>query len=230
MLKKHRVAYLVLALLLLAAGFGNLLRPNRALAAMSPALDLELMIPHAFGDWNEVRQPVALIVDPRQQQTLERTYAQILQRVYVNRDGDRLMLSISYGTDQRRDMAVHFPEVCYPAQGFNLMRVSDGVIETTQHYLQVRRLETQFGNDRHEPVTYWMTVGDAVVIGSAERRLAELRYGLKQIIPDGVLVRVSSIGSDTSHQFAVQEKFVVALLASLSREPLSRLVGVSRDH
>ena len=32
--------------------------------------------------------------------------------------GRQIMLSIAYGEDQRDGMKLHYPEVCYPAQGF----------------------------------------------------------------------------------------------------------------
>ena len=91
----------------------------------------------------------------------------------------------------------------------------------------MRRLTTRLG-ERSEPVTYWLTVGDAIVQSTFDRRLAEIRLGLTGQIPDGLLFRVSSIDTDPARAFAMQQKFVADMMAAVpapARKQLSGLVA-----
>ena len=40
------------------------------------------------------------------------------------------MLSLAYGDDQRADLTAHKPEVCYPAQGFQLHANKEDGLQT----------------------------------------------------------------------------------------------------
>ncbi|MNN55445.1 hypothetical protein D3C81_1703200 [compost metagenome] len=55
--------------------------------------------------------------------------------------------------------------------------------------------------------------------------MQELRYGLSGAIPDAMLVRVSSIDSDTGAAYAVQEGFVRAMLLSMKPQDRARIIG-----
>ena len=79
---------------------------------------------------------------------------------------------------------------------------------------------------RHEPVTYWTTIGTHVVLSAIDKKLEELRYGLKGDIPDGMLFRVSSIDTNTQSAFALQESFVRDLLNSLEPTLRKRISGL----
>ena len=139
------------------------------------------------------------------------------------------MLSMAYGDDQRGGLQAHRPEVCYPAQGFKLGTVEDGVLATSFGNIEVRRLRTSLGA-RSEPITYWLTVGDQIIRSGFDRRIAEIRLGLTGQIPDGLLFRVSSIDTDTARAFSMQQKFVVDMMNSVppkQRKQLSGLTGVA---
>jgi hypothetical protein len=83
--------------------------------------------------------------------------------------------------------------------------------------LPVRRLNTGLRR-RKEPVTYWMTVSDEAVLPGGSRVLAQARHGLRGAIPDGVLVRVSSLDPDPLRAYASHDRFVREWLASSPRE------------
>ena len=59
-----------------------------------------------------------------------------------------------------------------------------------------------------------------------DKRLAEIRHGLRGEIVDGMLVRVSSINIDTAAAFALQDQFIRDLLASLTPAARHRLAAV----
>ena len=135
------------------------------------------------------------------------------------------MLSIAYGSDQRGGLQAHKPEVCYPAQGFLLRKNVAGTLATAAGEIPVRRLYTTLGN-RHEPVTYWFTIGDRAVEGKLQKRLVELSFGLTGRIPDGMLFRVSSIDPDEARAYRMQDDFVRQLLDSVPPPARKRLAGL----
>lgn len=201
------------------------LTPREKLADLGPKLDLEAMFPRQFGNWRVDESVVPLQADPGTTALLNRLYNQILSRTYVNAQGERIMLLIAYGGDQRESMQVHKPEVCYPAQGFRVVQEAEGRLDTGLGAIPVRRLVAVLGT-RVEPITYWMTIGDKVDQGSnALRKLEQIKYGLTGKIPDGLLFRVSSISPDASGAYRAQADFVRAVLPSLSNQDRARIIG-----
>ena len=93
-------------------------------------------------------------------------------------------------------------------------------------HLPVRRLETKFSTIRPEPVTYWTVVGDQLTLSVFDKRVAEIGHGLRGEIVDGMLVRVSSIGSDTAAAFALQDQFIRDLLTGLRPADRMRLAAL----
>ncbi|MBC7162750.1 MAG: EpsI family protein [Immundisolibacter sp.] len=209
--------------MLAAAGLAYAMKPTRMVAG-ADTFQLESAIPRQFGAWTEQKQQVQ-IVDPRQQETIDRIYSQVLMRSYVNGEGVRVMLSIAYGDNQEDDLQVHRPEVCYPAQGAQLLSTVNASLPTPWGEIPIRRLTTQFG-PRHEPVTYWVMVGDRAIIGSLQGKLAQMRYGFRGQIPDGMLVRASTIDPDDERAFAQQARFLQDLLAAVPPETRKRLSGL----
>jgi EpsI family protein len=76
--------------------------------------------------------------------------------------------------------------------------------------MRVRRLVAQL-DSRTEPITYWMVIGERVTITGTETKLAQLSYGLRGQIPDGILMRVSSIDRDSAAAFELQQRFIAQL-------------------
>ncbi|MBX3606139.1 MAG: EpsI family protein [Piscinibacter sp.] len=220
-----RRAWLAFGAMALAAGSAVALTPRRKLATLLQRPELRSAVPEAFPGWRLDPAAGTALVNPQQEATLARVYQQVLARTYLSDAGERVMLSLTYGEDQRSDMALHYPEVCYPAQGFALRSNRLGALRLPEGLLPVRRLETALGPQRPEPVTYWTTVGEYHSLGALDRRLIELRYGLEGLIPDGYLFRVSSIGLDSAGEFARQDRFVQALLAGLAPAPREALTG-----
>jgi len=86
------------------------------------------------------------------------------------------------------------------------------------------RLETNLGQ-RHEPVTYWNVIGSNVTTSLLDKRLTDLRYTLTGRIPDGILVRVSSIDKATDNAYAVQRQFAAELMQAIAPENRNRFMG-----
>lgn len=213
---------------LMAASFAGAAawRPTAKLADQRAKVDLETMFPKTFGDWRvDDRMPVQLI-SPDTQAMLNKIYNQTLSRTYVNGKGERIMLSVAYGGDQSDGTRAHRPEVCYPAQGFQITSSSQGVVRLGDHDLRVRRLQSRLGG-RVEPLIYWITVGERTTLSGTEQKLAQLAYTVRGVVPDGMLVRVSSIDPDAARAWGMQAGFVNELAAAVTPDVRPRLFGVA---
>lgn len=210
--------------MLLATGIAVALRPTQLMAEIGTSLDLEKIVPQTFGEWQELRQS-GQIVNPQLQQTLDKFYAQVLSRLYVNSKGEAVMLSIAYGKDQSDEKQVHYPEVCYPAQGFQVLSTEKGSAKTDFGDIRVKRLLTELGA-RKEPITYWTTVGEQVVLSGYEAKKVQLSYGFNGYIPDGLIFRVSSVDNDSEKAFKLQQTFISDLIKNISPSDRLRLAGI----
>ena len=201
------------------------LTPTQRLADLRGKPDLEALVPRQFGDWHEEKVTFATIINPQQEEQLLRIYSQTLNRTYVNSRGQRVMLSLAYGEDQRGGMQMHYPEVCYPAQGFQLQSQQQGLMNVEGRDIRVKRLATQMGTARRESVTYWTLLGDQTFSGSIAKKMAEMRYGLHGVIADGLLFRVSSIEADPSAGYVLHETFTREMMGAVPADVRLRLIG-----
>ena len=207
-----------------AAGFAA--RPSARTEGATKTLSLETMVPKSFGDWIMLPEQASQIVNPQVQEKLDQIYNQILSRTYLHKDGYRIMLSLAYGGDQRGGLQAHRPEVCYPGQGFQLGLMEDGALPTSYGVIDVRRLQTSLGT-RKEPVTYWFTVGDRVVNGKMDKRIAEIRLALTGQVPDGMLFRISSIDADSGRAFERQQEFAAQMMSAVPSKVRKQLSGLT---
>lgn len=211
--------------MLLAALLAANLKPTRRLADQNGPIALESRVPAQFDGWRLDDRIVPILPDPQQQATLDKIYSQSLSRTYVNGHGQRVMLTIAYGSVQSDTLQVHKPEVCYASQGFQVDSPADAVLPTDAGDIPVKRLVAVNGL-RIEPITYWILIGDKVTGGgSLAWKLAQLKLGFQGVIPDGLLFRVSSIGSDQQAEYALQRDFVNALLNAMSEADRRRFIG-----
>ena len=218
-------ALVALALMLLALVAAQAWRPSVRLADRHAPVDLAQWFPAEFGGWAIDTEMPLQLVSPEAQVGLDAVYHQTLGRSYRNPQGQRIMLSVAYGGDQSDATRAHRPEVCYPAQGFEIVERNSSEIALGQRRLRVRQLLTRQGG-RVEPVTYWITVGHHVTLSGTEQKLAQLSYSLRGVIPDGMLVRVSSIDSDAAHAYRVQAAFVSAMVQAMAADRQSRVIGL----
>lgn len=217
-------ALLICLLMAATAAMAHYARPTVKIADSGPRVDLETLFPREFGDWRiDDRTPV-ILPSPDLQAKLDAIYNQVLSRTYVNSQGERIMLSVAYGGDQSDGTSAHRPEVCYPAQGFQVLGNEIAAIDIDGRSMPVRRLQSRLG-PRYEPITYWIVVGDRVVTSGTQQKLAQLRYGVRGQIPDGMLVRVSSIGTDPKAAHGLQARFVSEMVKSIDSERRLRIVG-----
>lgn len=228
-MNKSMTKSIVLAVLMVStAALTQAVAPTKKMADQRAKFDLQTQVPSAFGGWSVDPNVVPLQVDPSTQARLDKIYNQTLSRTYINKDGERIMLSIAYGGDQGDNMGVHKPEVCYVAQGFNVRDAHMNDLPTPFGTLPVKQLLATAGA-RSEPITYWINVGNAVRRPGLDQRLEELKIGLTGTVADGMLVRVSSIDTDTDKAYKLHAAFVRELVAAMPPQDRARLIGVFRD-
>lgn len=208
-----------------AAGLALALKPTAKIADTEPAIDLVTLIPEKFGDWSIDETLVPINVNPEVQAKLDKIYGQTLSRTYVNAEGRKVMLSIAYGANQGSDdFQVHRPEYCYSAQGFQVKKGWEDRLAFGSSSLPIQRLEA-FQGSRNEPITYWITIGDKATLPGIGRKLTQLSYGLTGKIPDGMLIRVSSISDNAKQEYQLQDQFVNDMLNAVDPAQRARLTG-----
>ncbi|MEQ1721488.1 MAG: exosortase-associated protein EpsI, B-type [Nitrosomonas sp.] len=225
-MKKSMITSFFLGVLMIfSAALTLALTPTEKMADLQEKINLDVMIPSQFADWKIDQSITPLQVDADTQAKLDKLYNQILARTYINSHGNRIMLSIAYGGDRGDNLSLHKPEVCYYVQGFEISNNSFKQLNTDYGFLPTKRLLAVKGN-RNEPITYWVTVGDKAVLPGLEQKMQQLKYGLTGKIPDGMLVRVSSVDQDTDNAYKVQDFFIRDLLLAVQNKDRLRLIGV----
>jgi EpsI family protein len=225
-MKKPFIINLTLGVtMILTAALTTAMTPTTKVADLRDTLDLEALIPSSFDDWRLDTSIVPLQIDPKTQAQLDKLYNQVLARTYVNSEGARVMLSVAYGGDQSDHLSLHKPEVCYLAQGFEIKQ--NAAVETTTQFggLPSRRLLAVRGN-RYEPITYWVTIGDKAVLSGVGQKLQQIRYGFSGKVPDGMLVRVSTLDANTDQAYRMHTTFIQDMLASMDVPARDRLIGI----
>jgi exosortase B len=212
-------AVVMLVAMLLTVAAAHALTP--AVVHGKITMPLADSVPKHFGDWTEVpslmSQADLSTTDDGARDT-EQPYDDVLMRTYQNKDGVQIMLALAYAKEQRQDVKLHLPEICYPAQGYKVLSLArlslpvgaNGAAVPGKHMLAS-------GNNRTEAVTYWTRIGDAYPEGGLAMRMKIFRDGLAGSVADGILVRSSILVHDEAEAgkaYAIQEQFLTQLVAS----------------
>lgn len=215
----------LLASMAAGAAAAEAMKPRERLSLTKDPIQLEQQVPTVLNGWRVDTSIIPLLPDAGLQEKLDALYSQLLARTYVNATGQRVMLSIAYGADQSSEStAVHRPEFCYSAQGFRVSDAGRHSLTLGTRQIQVQRLIGRMGS-RYEPITYWVTLDERASLPGLNRKLDQLRYGLRGLIPDGMLIRVSTIGLQQDESFAVQQAFLEALYEAVPAAVRARYFG-----
>jgi EpsI family protein len=206
-----RLSPALLFCLALMAGTWLLARwmiPTHYMADDRERMELSEVVPREFGDWREEPSGAIVVADPTIEETMNKLYSEVLNRTFVDSQGNRVMLSIAYGKNQNSNStAAHRPEFCYSAQGFLVERHGKRPLVLNDHEIPTARLVGKLA-ERIEPITYWVTLDDTPALPGLSRKLQQLKYGLQGKIADGMLVRLSTIGDAKETEFAIHDRFV----------------------
>lgn len=220
-----RVGLLILALMFAAAASAIAMKPERMAPDPADRVDYENLIPRTFGTWSMLPADITSVVNPQQQEVLDRIYSQIISRAYRDsQTGQIIMLAVAYGEEQSKQSQVHFPEVCYPAQGFQIAKSAKDELTIQENIIPVTRLVAT-SEERNEPITYWIRLGKKVVRGNLEQKITTIREGLAGRVSDGLLFRVSSISKENAKAYQLHDRFAADLLQAIPPDSRYLLIG-----
>jgi EpsI family protein len=219
--------------LLTSAVLAEVLAPRELMARASASLDLQQVIPKQFGPWKLVPDITPVTPDDPEgyvepDARSGRIYSQEVGRTYTDGDGHIVMLMVAYGPVQNYRLKAHRPEMCYTAAGFQV----SGKIGASVSYrddaqpIKMTRLIAK-RESRFEPISYWMRVGNDITTGIVDRQLVRLKYGLRGLIPDGALIRVSTVGIPQEASYRLQDQFIRDLLAAVAPQDRKFFTGQS---
>lgn len=205
---------------LLAAGTAYAMKPRHQIEYLRGA-QLETLVPKTFAGWEFVA--ASGLVLPPQDQLQDKLYTQLLTRTYVDAAGDQMMLLIAYNGSQDGVVQVHRPEVCYPASGFQLTSIAEHVIPLTPQLSLPSRFIVAETGLRREEIIYWTRLGNAFPRQWSDQRWAVFQQNLRGDIPDGLLVRISSVRPNVGA--AKLDGFARDLYANVGAQMRRVLVG-----
>lgn len=224
----NRRSAIVTGAMLATAGLSDWATPRRMMAIESPLPDLGSLIPLRLGGWWGEDASRHQLVAADVKAVLDHLYQQTLSRLYRHPQAGLIMLSAAYGGDQSDATRVHRPEVCYPAQGFVMGPVQRNTLTLGRlphrQRLPVSRVTAKLGS-RVEPITYWIMVGHRVATRSLEQKVIQMRYGFTGVVPDGLLMRVSSLSVDGEQAWWAHHRFIDALFMAVANEHRARVFG-----
>lgn len=233
-MKANKVQFIAASVALLAAAvLASVLTPHTLMAQASATMNLETIIPKQFGTWTMV--PNIAPVTPAEpegyvqpDENSSKIYSQEVGRGYTDGHGNIVMLMVAYGPVQNFRLKAHRPEICYTAAGFRVsgktgaeVQYRDGAPPLPVVHIVAER------ESRFEPISYWMRVGNDITTGIVDRQLVRLKYGLRGIIPDGALMRVSTVGLQKEASYRLQDQFIRDLLDALAPQDRRFFIGTT---
>ena len=173
---------------------------------------LENLVPKSIGPWNYVA--ASGLVVPPDDQLVQAVYSQLLTRVYWDGETSPVMLLIAQSGSQTGFLQIHRPETCYTAGGYKISEVMPHPIRVGPKVVSANMMDASSGGPT-EHVVYWTRVGRMMPMSWKEQKLAVAEQNLQRIVPDAILVRVSSVSDDRDAALAAIDRFVRAMLDSV---------------
>ncbi len=217
--------FLAIAMIFAAAMAARAMIPHNKLGKAPTQEELDRMIPRNFGQWT-YEPDVRLVEPPGSDALSKQIYNAELARGYRDPDGRLIMFLVAYGASQSDRLQLHRPEICYAAQGFRVEKLTtvDLDLGAGLPELPVRHM-TALRENRVEPITYWMRLGDTVATNAVDRQILKVEYGLRGYIADGALIRLSTVGLPPEQAFELQTRFLGDFLRSVDAETRRFLIG-----
>jgi EpsI family protein len=192
-----------------------------------PSTRLDELLPSSFGSWRIDPVSRAFVRGSDLQGKLVSFYDDLLERTFVDDAGYRIMLSIAYvaqAFDDGSTLQVHLPEICYRVSGYRLGETARSSLALPDRAVPVMQLEASLPG-RHEPLTYWVVVGGAVVNDHGRMRKQRMLAALRREPLDSMLVRVSSIDQDAARAYRKQFEFSASLAEAMPVTKRARIFG-----
>lgn len=204
-----------------ASALAFTLQPRTPQAAST--LPLDTIVPPRIGAFREATPEDFVLPTPGP--LTERTYVDLLTRLYRAEGRPPVMLLIARGRAGDPGMSVHRPERCYRAAGFSVDVARTLPLPAPFPLGAEAVCMTAHRDDRTEQVLFWTRVGSRFPASAQAQRWSTLRENLAGVLPTGMLLRLSVIGSDPGG-FGLLYRFHADLIAQL--EGAARAALLSR--
>jgi len=212
---------MVLGGMMLAAAAGALWATPRRYQALLGQAKLDALVPKAFDGWS--METTSGLVLPPPDQLSDQLYRDLLTRAYTKPGQPAIMMLIAYGGSQGGVLQVHRPEVCYPAGGYRLPVIASRDVALAPGLAVPARYLQAVSDTRSEQIVYWTRLGSHFPRTWAEQRVDVLKENLAGVVPDGVLVRLSTLA--TGPVEGLLDGFAAALYRSVGPRMRRVLVG-----
>lgn len=213
----------ILGTMMVAAGAIAYARLPRRTAILIGPGQLDKIVPLHIGPWTF--QTASGLVQPPPDALVDQLYNQQVSRYYGSDSALPVMLSMAYGNSQGGTLQVHRPEICYPASGFRLTDTETRELPITPKLAIPARSFTATSESRTEQVLYWTRIGGIMPTSWSGQRIAIMRNNIAGTIPDGLLVRVSTLTPDPARAFQTLTTFVQQMLAAAGPKGRGMLLG-----
>lgn len=181
---------------------------------------LKALMPDTVGSYRF--DTVSGLVLPPSDALSDRIYDNLVTRVYgSSRNAPPVMVLVAYNNRQDGVLQLHRPEVCYPAGGYTLSETQLIDVPLAGRNLPSRIFGAK-SEARNEVVLYWTRIGADFPRQWVEQRVAVAKENLRGIIPDGVLVRVSTLSGEVADALPILTDFIAEFYRG-SPPPLRRL-------
>ena len=174
---------------------------------------LDKVLPEKLGKWTFVS--TSGLVVPPEDQLARALYSQLLTRVYADETGEPIMLLVAQSATQSGILQIHRPEFCYTAGGYDLSPSAPHKVAlqgTTLPALSISATR----DARTEQIVYWTRIGNHMPMSWPQQRMAVAMDNLRGLIPDAVMVRVSTYGTNQEATLAKIDDFIRTLMASVA--------------
>ena len=207
-----------------SAAAGVALIPRRRMS-LKPEGRITDLIPLTFKGWSS--EDADGLVQPDEGTLAASLYSEIVGRVYSNSaTGEAVMMLAAYGDTQSDMLQLHRPETCYPAVGFALLSTKaiqllldpDGVTIPA-------RAVVAAAPGREEAIVYWARIGESLPNSARAQRGARLEASMRGLVPDGILVRFSTIQREGTDSFATLDRFIPEIIGAMKPADRPVLVG-----
>lgn len=206
-----------------ASAFAFIRQPAAANPIIAGNL-FEKWVPKAFGRWTSVSESGVVLPPP---DTLrDRLYDNLVTRVYASPGAPAVMLLLAYNNAQDGVLQIHRPEVCYPVGGYDLSPTRKVEVPVGNRKIPANFF-TATGPDRIEQVQYFTRLGDSFPRSWAEQRLAVIRANIAGDIPDGMMMRVSTLGIEAAEAETLLDAFSRSFILHSNARLQQLLLGSS---
>lgn len=207
-----------------SAGIAFALEPRQRVT-LKPAGKIADVIPLNVGDWSA--ENADGLVQPEDGTLAAALYSEIVGRVYHNRvNGAAVMMLAAYGDTQSDMLQLHRPESCYPAVGFRLLSTQPTLLPLARPGATIpARAVIAEAPERTEAIIYWARIGESLPNTAGQQREARLINSFRGVVPDGILVRFSTLTRDGEDSFRLLKGFVPELLQAVAPANRSVLIG-----